>query len=853
MVKDSFTDANKSYWSSFKDIEEHAMAFWEKDQTNETPLSDTNDKRKYILGMFPYPSGNAHMGHARVYTLTDIQARMARFKGNSVLHPLGWDSFGLPAENAAIQNNVHPDAWTNANIKSMRDEQLANAGFSFDFNKELATSSPEYYKWSQWLFLKMYEAGLAERRQEWVNWDPVDKTVLANEQVIDGKGWRSGAAIEQRKMEQWSIRITDYAEELWNGLSDLNEWPSKALAAQKHWIGRSEGVELSFSLENEADEKIDVFTTRPDTVYGVTALVIAPESDLLQKLTIPENKKSEIDVYIKASSKLSDLDRQTTKTDKTGVNTGLNVVHPLTGESIPLFVANYVIASHGTGAVMVVPAHDQRDFDFAKKFEIPILPVISENGQEELDMQAPYTGNGVLINSRQFDGMDNVEAQEKITNELRSNGSGSKKVNYRLKDWSISRQRFWGAPIPMVKDALGNSRPVPAEELPVKLPTDVDFSSTDGKSPLEASPEFYEYEDPETGEILIRETDTLDTFMCSSWYIWRFLDPSNTEQAWDKEDANKWMPVDVYVGGIEHANQHLIYLRFMSHFLYEQGLTPTKEPITRFQANGMVKLDGSKMSKSKGNVVRPDDVIEQYGADALRIYILADTPYDRDIDWDENGLKAKQSFVSKVYAFYQENANKLPNGAIKLPKQVEDEWSVSLLKTLFDAVDKMDVQISENSDFHLAVSQLYNIYNLIKDRASQAFSTEERTTVFAYATQSYLKMAGIIMPHTAEFLWQNSFDMEESLFRQPWPDTSYALDFSMKNDVQIPVMVNGKKRGVLNVCANDNDKTIIDAALGASDERITQHFLDATQLKKSIVVRGKEEEPKLINLVFAQD
>ena len=849
MVKGIFTQSERSFWNSFSDIEKRAQSFWKANKTDATLPADDSDA-KYILGMFPYPSGNAHMGHARVYTLTDVQARMARFQGHAVLHPLGWDSFGLPAENAAFQNNVHPEKWTNQNIASMRDEQLSRIGISFDLEREIATSSPEYYKWTQWLFLKLYESGMVERRDEWVNWDPVDQTVLANEQVVDGKGWRSGAPVERRKMEQWYIRITDYAEDLWNGLNDLPDWPDTAIAAQRNWIGRSQGAEISFKLPGDEDKNINVFTTRPDTIYGVTSIVLAPESSIVQELDIPADKKQAVEDYIKESINLSDIDRQTQKT-KTGVDTGITVEHPLTGESIPVFLANYVIASHGTGAVMNVPAHDQRDFEFAIKYGLPITQVISVDGNAAAKLDSAYTGAGQMINSAEFDGMANTDFMSAAIDKLQSLNKGGAKTHFRLRDWSVSRQRFWGAPIPMLKDDQGNVRPVPESELPIKLPHDVDFNLAGGKSPLATSPNFYEYEDPQSGEKLLREVDTMDTFMCSAWYIWRFLDPKNKAKAWRSEEADKWMPVDVYVGGLEHANQHLIYLRFMSHFLHKKGLTPTKEPIVKFQANGMVKLDGSKMSKSKGNVVRPDDMIDIYGADALRMYILSDTPYDRDIDWNEDGIKAKQAFLGRVFSFYQQHAKAFPAGVHDFPDDVEEQWSKELLRELFDASNKVEQEIAQNSNFHLAVTQLHVFYNSLSKKATEASQNPERQRVFAYAAQNYLKMLGVVAPHTAEVIWQDSFDLDTSLFAYPWVNTDHDLKLSADQTVEIPVMINGKKRGNVLVPVNDNDQAIIDSVLKIKENGLAKYFQDVT-VKRSILVRQPDQTPKLLNLVLVK-
>lgn len=844
----SFEQAAQSYGKIVGSLEDLVQSYWKTENTNHTG-TDPDADNAYVLGMFPYPSGNAHMGHALVYSITDSISRLRRFKGDNVLHPIGWDAFGLPAENAAFKNKIHPASWTESNIRDMRDEQIGRMGFSFDYDRELNTSSPDFYKWSQWLFIKLYEEGLVYRSYEWVNWDPVDKTVLANEQVIDGKGWRSGASIERKKMEQWYIRITDYAERLYQGLNELPHWSDAAKAAQRYWIGRSEGADIAFKLKQENDCVVTVFTTRPETIYGATAVLLAPETEDFDHLMSKETLHK-VKAYRRQSMKKSDVERAV-GTENEAVNTGLEVTHPLTGHTLPVYMADYVLNSHGSCGFMCVPAHDAKDYAFAQKHNLTILPVV----QSDQDAEIPYTlQTGMLINSDEFSGLSCQKASKEIVAYLEEQNIGSKTVRYRLKDWALGRQRFWGAPIPMIKSAEGFWDSVSLDELPVSLPDDIDFDANKRGSPLAASKSFINYTD-KSGKSWQRETDTMDTFMCSAWYIWRFLDPKNNEQAWSFEDAKKWMPVDTYVGGLEHSNQHLIYARFISYFLYDMGLTPTEEPIRKFLNNGMVQMDGVKMSKSKGNVVRPDHMVDKYGADALHMYILSTGPYDRNFDWDESGLRHKQQFLSRIYNLYK-NSEGL-KGVITLEEDdVRSEYSRKLLSKLSQTARSVEHEILENATFHVAIAKTHELANEIFSNRNEMQTSEEQK-VYSYVLQNFLKILGLTAPHLSEYLWQSTFEMEQSLFIQPWVSVDEALLPKKAFETSVPVMINGKKRAEFSVMEGESDQVIIDRLMAKKDDLNLTKAFDGASLGRAILVREDKGQPlsrlRLINLQLIKD
>lgn len=832
----------RDYSEVMGQLEAWAQALWFHDGVDRTDL-DTSKKRRYVLGMFPYPSGKAHLGHIMVYSIADALARMGRFKGEEVLNPLGWDAFGLPAENAAIKHGAKPQDWTAHNIKLMR-EQITRAGFSFDLRQELNTSSPDFYRWTQWLFLKLYEHGQAYRSSSWVNWDPVDETVLANEQVIDGKGWRSGALVERRQMELWCLRITDFAQELHDGLTDLKGWSQRAVNAQRHWIGRSEGAAIDFAIGGD-DSTLTIYTTRPDTLFGVTSLTLAPEHPLVLKLAAPENLEA-VRTYVESSLMRNEVERQTEQ-KKTGVSLGRHALHPFTGTAIPIWVSEYVIGSHGSGAIMNVPAHDQRDFDFALVHNIPIRSVIVPTlGRADTKLSEAYTGPGTMVGSGEFDGMSSEDARLAIVEKLEALGTGRRSVAFRLRDWSIGRQRYWGCPIPMVRHQDGSWSPVPEDELPVTLPNNVRFGVVGTRSPLSTAESFATVTKPD-GEVLHREVDTMDTFMDSAWYAWRFLSGC-AENAWPVERAEGWMPVDYYVGGLEHATQHMIYFRYIAHFLHSLGLTPTKEPVAHFLDNGMIKLGGSKMSKSRGNTVSPEDLISEHGADALRLYILSDTPFELDREWDDTGLVAKQRFLGQVWRLGIRISEITPTRIIVDTPEGVDGWSQEALALLSLAANQVESAVDERHSFHKAIAQLHAFVSALSNLEREVGESEERRTLLGFAFQNFLKMLGLFAPHIAEFLWQIVTKSNVSLFAQHW--VPEIVDQRQRESVEIPLQMNGKKVAMWMAPTNATDEAISDAVVADPPARIFA-ALESGELRQIIVVRGPKGSPRLINLVIA--
>ena len=630
----------------FRAIEQKWQKYWEENDVFHT--DENSDKEKYyVLEMFPYPSGKLHMGHVRNYSIGDVIARYMRMKGMNVLHPMGWDSFGLPAENAAIKNGIRPDIWTHDNIAEMKN-QLKSLGLSYDWDREVATCKEEYYKWTQWLFIQFFNKGLAYKKKNPVNWCPSCQTVLANEQVVDGVCERCKSPVGKKELSQWYFKITDYAERLLDDLDKLPGWPEKVKLMQKNWIGKSVGAEVDFDIVGH-DEKMKIFTTRPDTLYGVTFMVLAPEHPLVKELVTPEHQ-AEVDVFMDKLQYLSDIDRNSTTLEKEGCFTGSYAVNPLTGKNVPIYIANYILMDYGTGAIMAVPAHDQRDFDFAVKYGIDIIPVIDpENPDIDInDLKEAFVAEGTMINSGDFDGLNNKEAMPKIIDYIESKGIGKKTVNFRLRDWLISRQRYWGAPIPMIYCEDCGWVPEKEENLPVLLPTDVEFTGK-GESPLTTSESFAHAVCPHCGKPAKREMDTMDTFVDSSWYFLRYTDAKNDKEAFNKEKADYWMNVDQYIGGVEHAILHLLYARFYTKVLHDLGLTDADEPFKNLLTQGMVLMDGSKMSKSKGNIVSPTEIIDKYGSDTARLFILFAAPPDRDLEWSETGVEGSYKFLNRVW------------------------------------------------------------------------------------------------------------------------------------------------------------------------------------------------------------
>lgn len=791
---------------------------------------EESDKPKfYTLEQFPYPSGKLHMGHMRVYSIGDVIARFKRMNGYRVLHPMGWDAFGLPAENAAIKNNVHPAKWTMDNIAHMKEQQN-QLGVSYDWDREVTTCQPDYYRFTQWLFLLFYERGLAYRKKAAVNWCPGCQTVLANEQVEDGRCWRCDTVVEKKELEQWFFRITEYADRLLHDLDKLDEWPEKVKTMQRNWIGRSEGTNVTFTIPELNDAPVTVFTTRPDTLFGVTYMVLAPEHPLVEQVIRGKAQERQIREFIARMRNESEMSRTSADAEKVGYFTGAYAKHPLTGEEVPIWVANYVLMDYGTGAVMGVPAHDERDFAFAKKYHLPIRKVIDRPGDPLGEpLSEAYVEDGVLVNSGQFNGMPNRKAIVEISKALESQGKGERTVTYKLRDWLISRQRYWGAPIPIIYcDACGTV-PVPKEQLPVLLPEDVTF---DGRSnPLTTSPSFVDTTCPRCGLPARRETDTMDTFIDSSWYYLRYTDPHNEEKPFSKEMADKWMQVDEYIGGIEHAILHLLYSRFFTKVLYDAGMVSTDEPFKSLLTQGMVLKDGAKMSKSKGNVVSPDEIIEQYGADTGRLFILFAAPPDRDLEWSDSGVEGSYRFLNRVWRVVGEHKHIFEDRPQAVPDV--DKESKALNRTLHYTIKKVTEDVGTRYNFNTAISAIMELVNAVQSYPQ----TADRGTL-ADAIEHIVLLLAPFTPHIAEELWQQ-IGHRDSVHEQAWPtfdEAALALD-----EVELAVQVNGKVRDKLTVPVGADNKEVEEMALARSK---VQQQLNGKTVHKVIVV-----PKKLVNIV----
>lgn len=763
--------------------------------------SEEGDKKnnRYVLDMFPYPSGEGlHVGHVESYTGSDIIARYFRMKGHNVLHPIGWDAFGLPAENYAIKKGIHPQETTKENIARFT-AQLQSLGFSYDWSREVNTSDPSYYKWTQWLFLKLYEKGLAYRKKARVNWCNSCQTVLANEQVIDGRCERCDNEVVQKNLEQWFFKITDYAQRLLDDLEGL-DWPESIKQMQRNWIGRSEGAELEFAIEG-ADEKIKVFTTRPDTLYGATYMVLAPEHQLVKEIT-SDQQEDDVDEYVKKTSAKSVLQRTELDKEKTGVFTGAYALHPITGARLPIWVADYVIMEYGGGAVMAVPAHDERDFEFAKKYRLPVVEVVSGGDIKT----GAYTGTGRLINSGDQTGMDSQKAKKVITEKV----SGQWKVTYKLRDWLVSRQRYWGAPIPIIYCGKCGAAPVPEKDLPVKLPRDVDFQPT-GESPLAQSKSFHDVKCPKCGGKAKRESDTMDTFVCSSWYYLRYLDPRNSNEPFSRDEASKWMPVDIYIGGAEHAVLHLLYSRFITKFLYDQKAIEATEPFAKLRNQGVVLgPDNQKMSKSRGNVINPDEIVESYGPDVLRLYEMFMGPFDQMKAWNSGGVEGVFRFIKKVTKLYEAK------------KYVESNEYLNETKHLV----KSTAEKIEQMAFNTVVSDFMTYINSIADRKYSRADLEVFATIFA-----------VFAPFTAETLW-SILGKEGLASAQKWPDIGAPAD---ESNCTVVLQVNGKVRDNIEINADLSEKETVERA---KQSIAVQKHLDGQEVVKTIVVAKR-----LVNFV----
>jgi len=848
-------------------IETEVQKFWTENQTFKAKEQPGKEKF-YCLSMFPYPSGRLHMGHVRNYSLGDVISRYQRMQGKNVLQPMGWDAFGLPAENAAIKNNSAPAKWTYQNIEYMRN-QLKSLGFGYDWDRELATCKKDYYRWEQWFFTKLYEKGLVYKKNATVNWDPVDQTVLANEQVIDGRGWRSGAIVEQKEIPQWFIKITDYAEELLNDLDQLEGWPEQVKTMQKNWIGRSEGVEMTFKVAN-SDDEFDIYTTRPDTLMGVTYVALAAQHPLA--LAAAENN-AELAAFIEECKNNKTTEADMATMDKKGVDTGLKAIHPITGEEVPVWAANFVLMDYGSGAVMSVPGHDQRDYEFAQQFNLPVKQVIQGGAEDDIS-KAAITEKNTLINSGEFDGLDFEQAFKAISDKLVAEGKGKIQVNYRLRDWGVSRQRYWGTPIPMINLANGESVPVPEEQLPVELPEDVVMNGV--TSPIKDDKEWAKT--TYNGEEAFRETDTFDTFMESSWYYARYCSPTDDSQMLDPEKANYWLPVDQYIGGIEHAILHLLYARFFHKLLRDVGLVDSDEPFKSLLCQGMVladtyyreqengaqdwispsdvevernekgqvvkaisKLDGepvisagmSKMSKSKNNGIDPQQVIDQYGADTVRLFIMFTSPPEQTLEWSDSGVEGAHRFLKRVWklAFDFTESGAAP----ALEGLTLNSQQKTLRREVHKTIKKVSDDIGRRNTFNTAIAAIMELMNHL---AKAPVVSDEDRAVMREAVEAVVLMLTPIAPHMCHQLWKelgHDTAVEEAL----WP----VLDESalVEDEKLIIVQVNGKLRAKVTVAADTSQEQV--EAIANGEENVSK-FIEGKTVRKVIYVPGK-----LLNIV----
>ncbi|MDP3981661.1 MAG: leucine--tRNA ligase, partial [Chlamydiota bacterium] len=752
-------------------IELKWQKIWENESVDQVK-EDSPKKKFYCLVMFPYPSGKIHMGHVRNYAIGDVVARYMRMRGHNVLNPMGWDAFGLPAENAAIERGIHPHQWTYDNIASMR-QQLKKLGLGYDWSRELATCDPAYYRWNQWFFLQLFKKGLVYKKKALVNWDPVDQTVLANEQVIDGKGWRSGAQVEQKEIEQWFVKITHYAEELLRDLDILDHWPDRVKTMQRNWIGKSEGSEIIFDVVDEDGQKIDTistFTTRPDTLYGVTYLVLAAEHPKCIEWSRGTAQEQLVLKFIQEVKNQPVMERTAEGKEKSGVFTGKYIINPVNGRKCPIWIADYALYQYGTGAVMAVPAHDQRDYEFSKKYRLPMIVVINPVGERELDpqfMTQAFIEEGVMVNSDIFNGFNSQDAKEKITVHLEKTGRGKRATSYKLRDWLISRQRYWGTPIPIYYDHENRPQPIPEDALPVLLPTDVKFAKSG--NPLMSSEIFKNYIGPD-GVAYRRETDTMDTFVDSSWYFLRFTGASK-DAMFQKKNAQYWMSVDQYIGGIEHACLHLIYARFFTKALRDLGLIQVNEPFTRLLTQGMVIKDGAKMSKSKGNVVDPDVLIKRCGADTARLFSLFAAPPEKDLDWNDDGVEGCYRFIKRVWSKVLDSKEIISDVMhVAIPDQLNDEEAKALYRKTHETIRKVTLDMDNEFHFNTAISAIMELVNAIyalgKDNDKDL--SQECRVVLKGALRNILILLFPFAPHVTEELWE-IIGFGGRAGNQPWP------------------------------------------------------------------------------------
>ena len=835
---------------------------------------DPDTPKYYLLEMFPYPSGKIHMGHVRNYTIGDVVGRYKRMRGFNVLHPMGWDAFGMPAENAAIQNNSHPAKWTYENIDAMR-AQLKQMGFSYDWDREIATCHPKYYHWEQWLFLQMYEKGMVYRKESFVNWCEPCQTVLANEQVEQGACWRCGKTVRQKKLAQWFFRITDYADDLLEYCDKLPGWPEKVTTMQKNWIGKSFGAEIRFPIEN-SDERISVFTTRQDTVFGATFMCLAPEHPLVTELSQSTEQESAVAEFVDRMALLDRSDRAMETYEKEGVFVGAYCLNPMSGRRMPIYTANFALMEYGTGAVMSVPAHDQRDFDFARKYGLEIIVVVQPEGEslEGAAMDEAYTGEGIMVTSGRFDGMSNEDAKEAIAAHMDQEGIGKKTVSYRLRDWGISRQRYWGAPIPMIHCDRCGVVPVPESDLPIELPEEADLLEG-GKSPLPTLESFLRTTCPQCGgDKARRETDTMDTFVESSWYFDRYCSPDCDTAMFDRKSVDYWMPVDQYIGGVEHAILHLLYSRYFTRVLHDLGLIDCKEPFTRLLTQGMVckettscpehgflfpgQVDWSeeapncticrnavtvgrveKMSKSKRNVIDPNTLLEAYGADTTRLFCLFAAPPDRDLEWSEQGVEGGYRFLNRVWRLARDwmEPTRPVTAYADSPDELEGDLR-DLYRKIHETIRRVTGDIEDRFHFNTAISAVMELVNAMYGIDRSKAAEGPTAGVMRLGLETAVLLLSPMVPHFSEEIW-SALGHEQSVLLATWPE--YRKDALQKEEMTIVVQVNGKLRSRFDISADADDETLKKTAL--ADERI-QKFISDKMIRKVIVVKKK-----LVNIV----
>ena len=817
----------------FTSIESKWQKIWAEEDAFRTVEDDSKEKY-YVLEMFPYPSGKLHMGHVRNYSIGDVIARYKKMAGYNVLHPMGYDSFGLPAENAAIQHNAEPAKWTFDNMDEM-DRQLASMGLSYDWDRRVATCTPDYYKWTQWLFIQFYKKGLAYKKDNPVNWCPSCQTVLANEQVVDGKCERCKTEVTKKNLSQWYLKITDYADRLLDNLDKLEGWPDKVKTMQRNWIGKSYGANINFEIK-DSDKVLEVFTTRADTLFGATYMVMSPEHPFVNELVAGRPEEAAVEAYQEKARRMSDIERTSTSNEKTGVFIGRYAVNPVNGKEIPIYISDYVLMGYGTGAIMAVPAHDQRDFDFAKAFGLDIIPVVDpEDPSIDLyDLKEAFVAEGKMINSGQFDGMNNKEAIPAMIEWLNEKGIGDKTVNFRLRDWLISRQRYWGAPIPMIWCDECGWVPEKEENLPVLLPTDVEFTGK-GESPITTSKTFVDTVCPCCGRPAKREVDTMDTFVDSSWYFLRYCDPHNDKAPFSREKADYWMNVDQYIGGVEHAILHLMYARFFQMFLHDIGLCKEEEPFRNLLTQGMVIKDGAKMSKSLGNVVSPAEIQAKYGSDTARLFILFAAPPEKELDWSDEGVEGSYRFLNRVYRLVYEYINDIRGDAeVAAEYKAANAADKALDFMMNTSIKKVTEDAGGRFNFNTAIASIMELVN----EMYKYKNGDINLPLFNKAIETLLTLLNPFSPHITEELW-SQLGHEDRLYNRAWPECDESA--LVKDEIMIVLQINGKLKDKL-MLPNNSEKEVVEGAARASDR-----FKEATEGRE--VVKVIYVPNKIINFV----